>query len=38
VLGCTTLKALHEDDFLSFDALSKPLDSAQGKNAELARS
>jgi sialic acid synthase len=34
VLGCTTLKALHEDDFLSFDVL-KP---AQGKNAELARS
>jgi sialic acid synthase len=31
VLGCTTLKPLHEDDFLSFDVLSKP-------NAELARS
>jgi sialic acid synthase len=31
VLGRTTLKPLHEDDFLSFDVLSKP-------NAELARS
>jgi N-acetylneuraminate synthase/sialic acid synthase len=24
VIGCTTLKALYEDDFLSYDALSKP--------------
>jgi len=32
VLGRLTLKALHEDDFLSFDVLSKP------ENAELARS
>jgi sialic acid synthase len=31
VLGRVTLKALHEDDFLSFDVLSKP-------NPELARS
>ena len=32
VLGRVTLKALREDDFLSFDVLSKP------ENAELARS
>jgi N-acetylneuraminate synthase/sialic acid synthase len=31
VLGCTTLRALHEDDFLSFDVLSR-------KNPELVRS
>jgi hypothetical protein len=31
VLGRVTLKALREDDFLTFDVLSKP-------NAELARS
>ena len=31
VLGSVTLKPLHEDDFLSFEVLSKP-------NAELARS
>ena len=31
VLGRLTLKALHEDDFLSFEMLSKP-------SAELARS
>jgi N-acetylneuraminate synthase/sialic acid synthase len=31
VIGCTTLRPLHEDDFLSFDVLQKP-------NAELARS
>jgi sialic acid synthase len=24
VIGCTTLKALHEDDFLTYDVLSKP--------------
>jgi N-acetylneuraminate synthase/sialic acid synthase len=32
VLGCVTLKALHADDFLSFDVLSKREDT------ELARS
>jgi N-acetylneuraminate synthase/sialic acid synthase len=31
VIGCTTLRPLYEDDFLSFDVLRKP-------NAELARS
>ena len=31
VLGCATLRPLYEDDFLTFDVLSKP-------NAELARS
>jgi hypothetical protein len=31
VLGRTTLKALHEDDFLTFEVLSKP-------NPELVRS
>jgi sialic acid synthase len=31
VLGCATLKALHEDDFLSFDVLSK-------SDSKLARS
>ncbi len=31
VLGCTTLRALHEDDFLSFDVLSR-------KNPELVPS
>ena len=31
VIGRTTLKPLHEDDFLTFDVLSKP-------DAEFARS
>jgi sialic acid synthase len=31
VIGCTTLKPLHQDDFLSFEVLSKP-------DAEFARS
>ena len=31
VIGCVTQKPLHEDEFLSFDVLSKP-------SAELARS
>jgi hypothetical protein len=31
VIGCVTLKALYEDDFLSYEVLSKP-------SAQLARS